>query len=842
MRILRLDAPDDGYAVEFHPFVTVVAGLSDEQRAMVGAAFQDAIAGRPPALGGLIEVHGVVLDLDAESLALLELDGVDVDAIVEVADLPGAASAGLDGQLRAAERRLESLELPYREHARALEAAEEAVEAARTALQSARQEAEDVRAHRGGDLDALRAALAEAEETLAALADPWTRAANELEQAERVLAEIDGDRPEAEPAEVSQRRQELEARRAELVAGLDAEAADAFEEALAALRDVEDRLASGPVPATGRPADEPELPDEDDPSGIESRIEEIRGLIALHASFDPSQVRAALDAVRMAPSAGELVPSPEAIGLADRLELTERRIAELHAGARDETLAPGAVDAAAAALRDIRAEVLALEQATAPSTLEADIAELDRIHAEVVDARERLDGRFGKSRAQARYDAAVAAEEAVLERLGIRSYTDLMTGGRLALQAESEPIELRRLRRREREAEEELQALQARARLEVDLAEAEQDLRALRGRARTLLADAEIPDDDLVRALLALRVPAVSSTPHDELLEALEAVGLPVRSLELSRDDAEAMAADWLDEYYRAEDRKAALEQQLAALEERSGGEQAEPMAIVPDAPPQGSATGEPDGTDEERLAEAQQAVRAAKERMIAHETAARELATLEVELEELEGEEGRWALRSAERAAAERRVAEARTAVEDLDDERVAADARLLEARAAVEQRTAADSARLDDVVRRLRGAEDDLAAAEAALEATRHGFDLARAGYDAAVEEVAALRQALADVSNEPAPVEEIEWYLLARLAAQRHVSFAGSVPIVVDRALDALDEEGLLHLLDRLERMAGAVQVVHISDDERILRWAVDAGEDRAAVVRPIVSVDR
>ncbi len=82
----------------------------------------------------------------------------------------------------------------------------------------------------------------------------------------------------------------------------------------------------------------------------------------------------------------------------------------------------------------------------------------------------------------------------------------------------------------------------------------------------------------------------------------------------------------------------------------------------------------------------------------------------------------------------------------------------------------------------------------------------------------------------------MDEVEWYLLARLAAQRDVCFAGSVPLVVDRALDHLDDAALDHVLARLERMAGAVQVIHLSDDERLAAWARGAGEQRAAVVAP------
>ena len=49
-------------------------------------------------------------------------------------------------------------------------------------------------------------------------------------------------------------------------------------------------------------------------------------------------------------------------------------------------------------------------------------------------------------------------------------------------------------------------------------------------------------------------------------------------------------------------------------------------------------------------------------------------------------------------------------------------------------------------------------------------------------------------------------------------------------------ALDQDQLVHVLDRLERMADTVQVIVVSDDPRASSWAVGAGLDRAAAVQP------
>lgn len=81
-----------------------------------------------------------------------------------------------------------------------------------------------------------------------------------------------------------------------------------------------------------------------------------------------------------------------------------------------------------------------------------------------------------------------------------------------------------------------------------------------------------------------------------------------------------------------------------------------------------------------------------------------------------------------------------------------------------------------------------------------------------------------------------EDLEWYLLARLAAQRSVSFAGSVPVLLDEALSGLDDEHLVRVLDRLEPMAAAVQLIVLCEGRAAAAWALDAGPGRAAVVRP------
>jgi len=83
-------------------------------------------------------------------------------------------------------------------------------------------------------------------------------------------------------------------------------------------------------------------------------------------------------------------------------------------------------------------------------------------------------------------------------------------------------------------------------------------------------------------------------------------------------------------------------------------------------------------------------------------------------------------------------------------------------------------------------------------------------------------------------PLSGEQLEWYLLSRLSAQRSVSYAGSVPLVLDEALLGLPTDEVRSLLDHLERMSESVQIIVLSDDRDVLDWVASAGIERAAAV--------
>ncbi|HEV3226181.1 MAG TPA: hypothetical protein VGZ52_05085, partial [Acidimicrobiales bacterium] len=98
MRILQLDL--GGQRIEFHPYVTVLRGLDDGLRTRLIDALAAVSVGEPSARG-LVEAHGVVLDLNRESLELLDLPGDrngSVDIVVRRDQLPGVAPVTSSGR------------------------------------------------------------------------------------------------------------------------------------------------------------------------------------------------------------------------------------------------------------------------------------------------------------------------------------------------------------------------------------------------------------------------------------------------------------------------------------------------------------------------------------------------------------------------------------------------------------------------------------------------------------------------------------------------------------------------------------------------------------------------
>ncbi|HEU5081960.1 MAG TPA: hypothetical protein VFU14_01375 [Acidimicrobiales bacterium] len=113
---------DEHQVVELHPAVTVVTGLDEAQRVELRRTFAAVASGLAPATTGLLEAHGVLLDLDQGALDLLEVAEVPSDAVLTPAHVPGAVPDEVAERLRVAERDVRVLAAAHRRAAAALEA------------------------------------------------------------------------------------------------------------------------------------------------------------------------------------------------------------------------------------------------------------------------------------------------------------------------------------------------------------------------------------------------------------------------------------------------------------------------------------------------------------------------------------------------------------------------------------------------------------------------------------------------------------------------------------------------------------------------------------------------
>jgi len=111
------------------------------------------------------------------------------------------------------------------------------------------------------------------------------------------------------------------------------------------------------------------------------------------------------------------------------------------------------------------------------------------------------------------------------------------------------------------------------------------------------------------------------------------------------------------------------------------------------------------------------------------------------------------------------------------------------------------------------------------------------------AALERAAAVRPTQAE-ARPAAPAEtagdsdgeDLDAYLLARVARHCHVGPVGSVPLIFEDAFAALAPPVRSRGLTRLAEMAAAVQVVYVTTDPDVVAWAGTMHADEVAVNRP------
>lgn len=735
MRLLQLvTGPDE--LLDLHPNVSVVTGLDvDDHRALVDAVVGLARAEAAPG-GGLLEAHGVLFDLDADLLAVLDLPAGEIDPIVRPGQLPGQLLSVDDRKLREHEEAFAALLARIAEHVEQQAAARTAVEEAARAVEQARRERDDVE----------------------------RSAAHRLEEVDRRTQELD--------RLVEHQRQlqdEVAAARAALARASTARAVAAQD---------------GPPAPHARTEGAP-APPVDALERVEARARELDHLLGLLVPVDHLVVAEAL-AVLEGRDGAELVPSPEAAALADELDAVD---VELRAASADE-VAPGELAAARTRLEAARHALVEAEHAVRARQLEpADAQRLEDLHEELLAAMDRADSRLAGPRAARRVAELREAEHALLDELGFGSYSGYLMGHSLVEVDAGKEAALRGARAELAEAEAAWEQLEAAAEAGLARAEVLDRRRSLLDQAHGLLGGAV--DGSPQDALRALRVPPVPvHAAAEHLHAALRDAGLDLADEELDHDELVLIAEAWLEEIEQLDERRQAvtaerarLDEERRALEAQRGSGDGPLLALVPDPEP------DPPAGDANDDADARAADAALVERV----------AALEAEL--------------ADASAAVTAAADAlRTGAGTADDLQV------------LDAAIDAAQARYADALARMEEEDRLVAALDAEGRAAAHEVER--------LQDLAAAQQSDAVVT----PAEELEWYLLARLASQRAVSVAGSLPLLLDDALRGLSEGEVAHLLGRMERMAEAVQVIVVSDDPLVAAWADEAGPARAAVVRP------
>jgi hypothetical protein len=183
MRILQLDVAGHGSrALDLHPRLSVITGLSPDERHQVAAAAARIPTGSAGGARGLLEANGVLLELSDANLALLECRR-EVPNVLGAADLPGAHDPA---ELRMmVERHLLSWPIGK----------DPDLDAARSAYESAKATCDHLRRAAGEMRDALHAASLERERAQSDLhhasADLDPLAPKKLEDARRRLTEIE---------------------------------------------------------------------------------------------------------------------------------------------------------------------------------------------------------------------------------------------------------------------------------------------------------------------------------------------------------------------------------------------------------------------------------------------------------------------------------------------------------------------------------------------------------------------------------------------------------------------------------------------------------------------------
>lgn len=531
---------------------------------------------------------------------------------------------------------------------------------------------------------------------------------------------------------------------------------------------------------------------------LRTRRDETVAALAPFDDIDTTEVEAALTEVRSRGEAGRRL-DPQAQAVADALVAAEQALdaydAALEASGRGPVAAYRRLDEA-------QRWFLAADAAVKPPVIDPeDARELEAAHDEVQAAELRLTAaRMPGKNIKKRLDDAVEVEQQVLARMGFATYTAFVMSTTVPLV--SPELKAQHEQAHAAYLEAEAAFMEAGAALERDperlaLAGAVEEARE---RARAIVGTLAPPELEP-----ALRERTVEDEEHAArvaaaavaLRRALEDAGVDFGDLDLQHDEIVEVAVVWLADMVDASDRRQELEQALRALEDQIASAELELAEIETSAPSLSDVTTGLAGHVDDRGADG----------------GADRNASLEVPDD-----------RPDQIGELPDQIDQASDEVDDIDDI----------ARADLELALAEVDAEAEEL-------EEQIDAQGALVAAAAAGL----AGATAQVEalEAAPVEPTASDHSPDPfadGPLAEasglaqVEWYLLSRLAAQRSVSYAGSVPLVLDEPFGRMADDDVRYLLERLARMTDAVQVVFIGDDRRVVEWGAAADERIVSVV--------
>ena len=852
MKVLHLIEPGEApRRIDLHPRITVLRDLDRSRRDWLLGVLASLGSGRDPQATGEIEAHGVRFDLDGASLSLLGLEAARAQVVVTAEDLPGHDPA----LTRAAAVRTSSSRLRDRRY-RELETARAALMAHVLERDQSVVGRDEVIKGEGPARQAIAAATAEATR----LEQDLATARRELAAAERRLSDALDERATA-TAERSRLRTRFDAaqnRRRVSVANR-TQAAEALNAARTRREQAGDPSADADVAAKRLEAAERAVAEVDPAqeasplssylTALERRRVELARMEAATGDAAAGQVGASLATLTSASSEG--APVVAALALADSWRDLHQQISALEAGVSAEERSAEAIVASARhgvieAEADFNQPVLTPEQ----------ISKVEAARTAVLESQDRAESRFAGGRAKRRLEELRADERRVLERLGFSTYADYMMSSSNRGAAHPNRSILDAARANLAAAETELAALPGatdRARRRVELLqrrdaiaprvaellgheptgpEAEEELRHMREAVPAdalalealvaTLADAGVDigpgphdrDDVVLLSQAYVAEEEAAAAERGEISEAIALIDAAISTVRSARDRSEAEVPDGLG---------------LAGL--------AQPVSAEPDEAEQSART-----LRESRWAEVQAARSAAAEADAAlthHRAAEVEVAELESALSAAQMTEGSaeveaTAAESELGAGVEDQVSAAAEAVaeaEQLLDHARSAEAEIA-TRIEARQGTNGAEALVAEAEERLARAEERLAAAAAAEQTAATTFSEADADLSRAIDaELDA--QATAERVDRDALAAEVEWKLMARLAALRSVGPGGSVPLVLDDPFSALDDDGVDRVLDRLAPVAGTVQIVILGGRKAVEAWADSADSDLVGV---------